>query len=145
MNKNQQKMVHFSNVMQQVMGGTEAEQDLLNPKFTALRKAIDAGTIADFDSQEYGATKQLFEDGTEKYGELLTTLANTTPPARFIGTHKLLISAYRDFGAGCPALTDSLKDSPAQLDQAAFDAAEKAQDAATERIMTQLSKITRIA
>lgn len=145
MNKNQQKMVHFSNVMQQVMGGTEEEQDVLNPKFQALRQAIDNGTLAAFDPAAYQTTKKMFAKGTEKYQALLKALTDVTPPARFIGTHKLLIAAYRDFVAGCQAMTSSLADGPEKLDVAAFNAAEKAQDVATERIMTQLSKITRIA
>ncbi|MFD1393415.1 hypothetical protein ACFQ3L_07495 [Lacticaseibacillus jixianensis] len=145
MNKNQQKMVHFSNVMQQVMNGTEAEQERLNPQFTALRAAIDAGTSASFDAATYAQTKQQFEAGTNHYAALLETLAAPSAPARFIGAHKLLVAAYRDFVAACQAMTESLHDAPGSLDVSAFNAAEKAQDAATERMMVQLSKITRLA
>ncbi|WP_125582769.1 hypothetical protein [Lacticaseibacillus suibinensis] len=145
MNKNQQKMVHYSNVMNAVMSGTEEEQNRLSPKFTALRKAIDDKQLAEFDAGEYASTHELFTAGTAHYAELLAQLEATMPPARFIGTHKRLISAYRDFVAGCEAMTASLGETPADLDQPAFDAAEKAQDEATEHILTQLSKITRLA
>lgn len=142
MNKTQQKIAHYAQLIETVVTGTEDEQQTLAPPFEALRQAIDEGTLDALTQEDYQATKATFEAGTARYAALLTQLQKAQPPARLMGNHLKLTKAFNDFVAGCQAMTQSLNDSPQTLDQPAFDAAEQAQDDATDRLMKAIQKIT---
>ncbi|MFD1485346.1 hypothetical protein ACFQ5J_08900 [Lacticaseibacillus baoqingensis] len=142
MNKNQQKLAYYAQLINQIVTETEAEQDQMSPKFEELKAAEAAKTIQDFDAQAYQATKTLFTNGTTHYQQMLAQLEAAQAPARLLGNHKLLTSAFRDFTQGCVEMVASLHDAPAEFDQAAFDAAEAKQDAATTKLMKHIAKIT---
>lgn len=145
MNKAQQKLVRYGNLIAAVVRGMEAEQEALNPKFEQLRTAIDEDKLADINADDYAATKSAFAEGTATYQQQLDSLTTADAPARLMGNHKLLVAAYTDFVAGCQAMTDSLGKDKASLDVAAFNAAEQAQDAATEQIMKHLQRVSQLA
>ncbi|MFD1433127.1 hypothetical protein [Lacticaseibacillus yichunensis] len=142
MNKNQLKMMHYGTTIDKVMKDTEAQQEVLSPLFEALRSAIDAGTEQAFDAETYTETKTAFTAGTAVYAGLSDKLASLAAPARLMGNHVLLKNTYADFVAGCQAMTASLGDAPADLDVAAFNSAEAAQDEATDKLMKYLQRIS---
>ncbi|WP_125705615.1 hypothetical protein [Lacticaseibacillus daqingensis] len=145
MNKNQLKMVHYGQLVNQVITTTEDIQSTMSPKFETLLQAIDAATVAALDPADYTATKAAFAAGTAQYEALGQQLNGVVAPARLMGNHKLLAGAYAEFVAGCQAMTASLGAAPADLDTAAFDAAETAQDTATAKLMKHLQKISALA
>ncbi|WP_179394887.1 hypothetical protein [Lacticaseibacillus absianus] len=145
MNKNQVKLLHYGQVVNRVITQTEEIQETMSAKFEALRTAIDSETLAAFDSESYAETKAAFSAGTTQYAALGQQLDAVAVPARLMGNHKLMTSAYAEFVAGCAAMTASLNDTPATLDVAAFNAAEAAQDAATGKLMKHLQKVSALA
>lgn len=142
MNKAQQKLQHYARLISSVMDATEGQQDTLGPLFDRLRKAIDDDQLASVSDEDYAATREAFAAGTAVYETQLTALQQATAPARMMGNHQLLTAAYADFVAGCQAMTASLGDGKAALDQSQFDAAEKAQDEATEKLMKRLQRVS---
>lgn len=145
MNKAQQKLMHYGNLIAAVVRDMEANQEALNPKFEQLRAAIDADKVADFDAADYTATKEAFAAGTQAYAQQLAQLEAGQAPARLLGNHKLLVAAYTSFVTGCQTMTDSLGAAPADLDVAAFNAAEQAQDDATAKVMKYLQRVSQLA
>ena len=144
MNKNQQKMVAYGRLIDSVMGRVEEIQDWLSPEFEELRQAIHDDKLAAVADDRYAKIRKDFADGSAEYGELLKKFEGASAPARFIGNHKMLTKAFASFVAGCNAMTTSLGDNK-QIDVAAFDAAEKQQDAETEKITKYLTKIQVLA
>ncbi|WP_390408081.1 hypothetical protein [Lacticaseibacillus jixiensis] len=142
MNKTQAKFLYYAQLINLIVSDTEAEQDQMSPKFTALKDALEAGSVADFDADEYAKTKASFADGTDHYQGMLQKLEDAKVPARLMGNHKLLTNAFRDFTQGCQNMVDSLHDDPASFDQAAFLKAEADQDAASERLMKYIQKLS---
>ncbi|WP_461226547.1 hypothetical protein [Lacticaseibacillus suihuaensis] len=142
MNKNQVKMVRYGQLVNKVIEDTEAVQETMSPKFQALKDAIVAGTVADVAEGDYANTLQSFTAGTAQYQGFLAQLQGVAAPARLMGNHKLLCGAYAEFVAGCEAMVAALHNAPAQLDEAAFSAAEADQDVATDKLMKYLQKIS---
>lgn len=140
MNKNQQKMVAYGRVIDNVMGRVEQLQDRMSPEFEELRAAIDNNTLADLDVKHYDDIRKDFAAGTADYGTLLKQYQTASAPARLIGNHILLTKSFAGFVDGCQAMTDSLSDNK-QIDVEAFNAAEKKQDEQTELITRYLQKI----
>ena len=140
MNKNQQKMVAYGRIIDNVMGQVEQLQDRMSPEFEELRAAIDNDSLADIDAKHYEDIRKDFAAGTADYGTLLKMYQGASAPARLMGNHILLTKAFAGFVDGCQAMTDSLG-ADKQIDVAAFNASEKKQDAQTELITRYLQKI----
>lgn len=144
MNKNQQKMVAYGRLIDNVMGRVEEIQDRLNPEYEELRNAIDNDKVSDIAVDRYAEIQKDFADGTAEYAALEQQLAAGSAPARLMGNHKLMVKAFTAFVAGCQAMTDSLG-ADKVVDVAAFNAAEAEQDQQTELITKHLQKIQFLA
>ncbi|WP_407894443.1 hypothetical protein [Lacticaseibacillus sp. N501-2] len=142
MNKTQMKLMHYAQLINLIMDDTEAEQDQMSPKFEALKQALLNGNIGDFDKEAYAQTITSFQDGTDHYNSMLEKLQNAKVPAKLMGNHKLLTSAFTDFVKGCQDMVDSLHDNPTEFDEGAFSMAEADQDAASSRLMKYIQKIS---
>ncbi|KRM54357.1 hypothetical protein [Lacticaseibacillus sharpeae] len=140
MNKNQQKMAQYGYTINNVMSRTDELQDELNPLFIQLREAIDNNKVDDFKKDDYEDIRSKFAAGTAEYAEMLKKFESAQVPARFIGNHKLLTKAFASFVEGCQQMTDSLGDDK-QIDVDSFNAAEKQQDEASEKVSKFLNKI----
>ena len=62
-------------------------------------------------------------------------------PAKVMGNHKSFEKAYIQYVAGCQEMTDSLLP---KVNEEAFNAAEKKQNAATDTIYKTIQKITNL-
>jgi hypothetical protein len=63
------------------------------------------------------------------------------PPAKVIGNHKKFERAFIQYVEGCQEMTDSLLP---EVNEEAFNAAEKKQDEATDKIYKTIQKITNL-
>lgn len=142
-NKMQQKAMHYGLTINNVVENTEKYQEELDPLFTALKDKLTANDLASMTPADYDETRATFAKRTADYATLADKLAAAVPPARLMGNQQLLVAAYRDFVAGCQAMTDSLGPDK-KVDEAQFSAAEQQQDAATEKISKYLQRITNL-
>ncbi|WP_125766795.1 hypothetical protein [Lapidilactobacillus wuchangensis] len=140
-NKMQQKARQYSLTINRVVSETEKIQEELDPLFQKIQKAIKADTVADLTADEYHEIKTVFASRTADYQDLADELAAAVPPARLMGNQKFLAAAFQEFVDGCQAMTDSLQ-ADQTVDQAAFSAAEAAQDVATDKISKYLQRIS---
>ena len=113
----------------------------LHPSYEEIRTALDEKTMADFDPSHLSEIHELFKEGTQFYKLNLEKISLLKPPAKVMGNHKSFQKAYVDYVAGCQEMTDSLLP---QVNEEAFDAAEKKQDAATDTIYKTIQKITNL-
>ena len=74
----------------------------------------------------------MFSEGTSNYEALLVKLQQVAAPARLLGPHHTLVRDFAAFTEACKAMTASLH-ADRQVDVAAFNAAEKAQDEAIQK------------
>ena len=124
----------------QLVQDTEAVGEKMHPKYMIVREAIDENKVSDLSAEVLADIIQTFEAGTKEYEQMLNKLNGLRPPARILGLHKRLHAAYRNYVAGCQEMIASLQ--AEAMDVAAFNAAEKKQDEATDTIGSAIQRMT---
>ncbi|GMA47804.1 hypothetical protein [Tetragenococcus muriaticus] len=125
----------------QVVKDTEEIGSTMGPYFEEIRELIDADQISDLTEEKQLEIVEIFKEGTAKYRDLLSSLSELRVPARVIGTHKKFEQSYQSYVDGCQDMIESIING---IDVEAFDAAEKKQDEASDRIALTLQKITNL-
>lgn len=141
MNKQQMKLANYGTTINAVVEATQDNQEKMAPLFEPLRKAINENKLADYDLEAYQQTQTVFSEGTSNYEALLVKLQQVAAPARLLGPHHTLVHDFAAFTEACKAMTASLH-ADRQVDVAAFNAAEKAQDEAIQKFTKQIQKIS---
>lgn len=131
----------YAKEINEIVQATEQMGERLHPSYEEIRTALDEKTMADFDPSHLSEIHELFKEGTQFYKLNLEKISLLKPPAKVMGNHKSFQKAYVDYVAGCQEMTDSLLP---QVNEEAFDAAEKKQDAATDTIYKTIQKITNL-
>ncbi|EPC49089.1 hypothetical protein Lpp123_15536 [Lacticaseibacillus paracasei subsp. paracasei Lpp123] len=139
MNKQQMKLANYGTTINAVVEATQDNQEKMAPLFEPLRKAIDENKLADYDLEAYQQTQTVFSEGTSNYEALLVKLQQVAAPVRLLGPHHTLVRDFAAFTEACKAMTASLH-ADRQVDVAAFNAAEKAQDRGNSKIHQGKSK-----
>ena len=132
--KKKANMGYYMQVLSSVLDSTEEMGASLNDYFEALRKFLDEGTK--LTAEQYEKTNAEFTKGLELYHENLTKLTNVAAPVQILGPHKLLVSSYKNFVAGCDKMQ-------ASIDKEMFDQAEEEQSNAMDAISNHVQKIVR--
>lgn len=128
-------MMTFARTLSQVIEETQTIQQGLEPYYTKLREALDQAQLDQIDAANLADIKAEFQDGTERYRGLQERLQQLQAPARFLGKHRSLVTAYTTYVTACQAMTDSINLDRHQVDQAQFDQAETDQTEAMNRII----------
>ena len=131
----------YAREINEIVQATEQMGERLHPSYEEIRTALDEKTMADFDPSHLSEIHELFKEGTQFYKLNLEKISLLKPPAKVMGNHKSFQKAYVDYVAGCQEMTDSLLP---QVNEEAFDAAEKKQDAATDTVYKTIQKITNL-
>lgn len=131
----------YVGALSRVLQGTEDEAGDMNADFETVRSALDQDTVAQLSTDELSQIKAHFQAGTTGYLDKLNQLQKATVPVRVLGKHKSLVAAYRTYTEGCQAMTDSIDADRQTVDQAAFDAAEKTQENAMEKVTAATQRI----
>ncbi|KRK65223.1 hypothetical protein FC72_GL001599 [Companilactobacillus tucceti DSM 20183] len=143
MNAAQKKAMQYSNLINKTVQTIDEQQDTLNPEFETLRKHLDRDIIDRIDDVEYAKIRRDFDKGTKIYQDLLVKLQNGKAPARFMGTHISLVSAFKDYVDGCAKMTASIGEDK-KVDRAMFNEAEKQQDEDMDKFSKQIQKLTQM-
>ncbi|MDT2755831.1 hypothetical protein P7G51_00320 [Enterococcus asini] len=125
-----------------IVKDTEAIGEQMNPNYEVIRQAIDEDKLATLTPESLAETREIFEAGTDKYREMLSTIGGLRPPAKVLGIHKKFERAYENYVAGCEEMIASIKED--QVDVPAFNAAESKQDEATEVISFSIQRMTNL-
>lgn len=131
----------YAREINEIVQNTEKMGERLHPSYEEIRTALDDKQVAAFDQERLTEIHELFKEGTEFYRLNLEKISMLKPPAKVMGNHKSFEKAYTQYVAGCQEMTDSLLP---KVDETAFDAAEKKQDAATDTIYKTIQKITNL-
>ncbi|WP_178197943.1 hypothetical protein [Ligilactobacillus sp. Marseille-Q7487] len=139
--KKKANMGYYMQVLSSVLDSTEEMGASLNDYFEALRKFLDEGTK--LTAEQYEKTNAEFTKGLELYHENLTKLTNVAAPVQILGPHKLLVSSYKNFVAGCDKMQASIDYQAQSIDKEMFDQAEEEQSNAMDAISNHVQKIVR--
>ncbi|GEO47580.1 hypothetical protein [Companilactobacillus kimchii] len=144
MNAAQKRAMQYGNLINNTVNTIQEEQDKLNPEFEKIRGALDRSKVDQLDSVEYTKIQKNFADGTKKYQETLAKLEKGKAPARLMGTHITLVSAFRKYVEACADMTESIGDDK-NIDRHKFDESEKGQDEAMDKFSKLIQKLTNLA
>jgi len=144
MNAAQKRAMQYGQLINNTVQSIQEEQDKLNPEYEKIRGALDRSKVDKMDDVEYGKIQKDFATGTKNYQEALAKLEKGKAPARLMGTHISLVSAFKKYVEGCGEMTDSIGDDK-QVDRHAFDEAEKKQDEYMDRFSKLIQKLTDLA
>ncbi|MFC6169196.1 hypothetical protein [Loigolactobacillus jiayinensis] len=142
--KVQQVMAHYAQVVDQLIQTTERLTGDLNGDYELLKSAISTDTVDDISNDQWTSIKANFKRGVAEYEANLATVKAVRPPAKALGIHHLLLSAYTDYVAGCAQMAASVDDKAHTIDVAAFKAAEKQQDDSSLALNKQIARIAQI-
>lgn len=131
----------YLGVINNVLDSTQKMSAKMDPYFNIFRSALNDDE--EIESEDYQATQESFGEGVKQYQTNLTTLEKAQAPAQLIGVHKNLIAHYREFVKGCEAMNASIDYQGYQVDREQFDAAEKAQETAMDKVNRSVQKIIR--
>jgi len=131
----------YAREINEIVQNTEKMGERLHPSYEEIRTALDENKIADFDQERLSEIHELFKEGTQFYQLNLEKIGLLKAPAKVMGNHKSFEKAYVQYVAGCQEMTDSLLP---EVNEEAFNAAEKKQDAATDIIYKTIQKITNL-
>ncbi|RRK11886.1 hypothetical protein D1831_00670 [Lactiplantibacillus garii] len=131
-------------VLSKVIESTEKMGEQLNPSFEKLRKAIDADEVAKMVPAEFNDIQMEFSDGTEQYQQNVAQLKKAQVPVRLMGRHRNLLTAYEAYANACAAMTASMNVEDQTIDVAAFNQAEKDQEAEMERVSSDVQRIMNV-
>ncbi|WP_338217186.1 hypothetical protein [Companilactobacillus muriivasis] len=144
MNAAQKRAMQYGQLINNTVQSIQEEQDKLNPEYEKIRGALDRSKVDKMDDVEYGKIQKDFATGTKNYQEALAKLEKGKAPARLMGTHISLVSAFKKYVEGCGEMTDSIG-ADKQVDRHAFDEAEKKQDEYMDRFSKLIQKLTDLA
>lgn len=131
----------YLGVINRVLELTQKESTKMDPYFNIFRSALN--DHEEIEVEDYEDTDKCFGDGVKLYQSNLKTLEKAQAPAQLIGIHKNLIAHYREFVEGCEEMNASIDYQNHQVNQEQFDAAEKAQELAMDKINRNVQKILR--
>jgi len=144
MNAAQKRAMQYGNLINNTVQTIQEEQDTLNPGFEKLRDALDRSKVEDMDAVEYVKIQKDFAKGTKNYQETLAKLEKGKAPARLMGTHISLVSAFRNYVEGCADMTASIGEDK-KIDRHQFNEAEKKQDEYMDKFSKYIQKLTDLA
>ena len=144
MNAAQKKAMQYGNLINNTVQSIQEEQDKLNPEYEKVRDALDRSKVDKLDDVEYTKIQKDFTTGTKNYQETLANLEKGKAPARLMGTHISLVSAFKSYVEGCAEMSASIGDNK-QVDRQAFDAAEKKQDEYMDKFSKLIQRLTNLA
>ncbi|APU72041.1 hypothetical protein LCR01_07000 [Companilactobacillus crustorum] len=144
MNAAQKRAMQYGQLINNTVQSIQEEQDKLNPEFEKLRDALDRSKVDKMDDVEYTKIQKDFQTGTKNYQETLAKLEKGKAPARLMGTHISLVSAFKNYVAGCADMTASIGDDK-NVDRHQFDEAEKKQDEYMDKFSKLIQKLTNLA
>ncbi|WP_119318101.1 hypothetical protein [Companilactobacillus formosensis] len=144
MNAAQKKAMQYGNLINSTVQSIQDEQDKLNPEFEKLRDALDRSKVNKLDDVEYTKIQKDFATGTKNYQATLAKLEKGKAPARLMGTHINLVSAFKNYVAGCADMTESIGDNKT-IDRHKFDEAEKKQDEYMDKFSKLIQRLTNLA
>lgn len=142
--KVKQVMAHYAQVIDQMIQTTERLTTDLNGDYELLKSAIATDTIGDISNDQWTSIKANFNRGVADYQANLATVKAVRPPAKALGIHHLLLSAYTDYVAGCVQMAASVDATAHTIDTAAFAAAEKQQDDSSLALNKQIARIAQL-
>lgn len=131
----------YLGVINNVLDSTQKMSTKMDPYFNIFRSALNDDE--EIEAEDYQATQKSFGEGVKQYQTNLTTLEKAQAPAQLIGVHKNLIAHYRGFVKGCEAMNASIDYQGHQVDREQFDAAEKVQETAMDKVNRSVQKIIR--
>lgn len=132
---------YYAREINEIVQNTEKMGERLHPSYEEIRTALDEKTITEFDQEHLSEIHELFKEGTQFYELNLEKISMLKPPAKVIGNHKKFERAFIQYVEGCQEMTDSLLP---EVNEEAFNAAEKKQDEATDKIYKTIQKITNL-
>lgn len=144
MNAAQKRAMQYGNLINNTVNTIQEEQDTLNPEFEKIRGALDRSKVDQLDTVEYTKIQKNFANGTKKYQKTLAKLEKGKAPARLMGTHITLVSAFRKYVEACAAMTESIGDDK-NINRHKFDESEKDQDEAMDKFSKLIQKLTDLA
>lgn len=144
MNAAQKKAMQYGQLINNTVQSIQEEQDKLNPEYEKFRDALDRSKVDQIDDVEYTKIQKDFTTGTRNYQEVLAKLEKGKAPARLMGTHISLVSAFKKYVEGCGEMTASIGDDK-KVDRHAFDESEKKQDEYMDKFSKLIQKLTDLA
>ncbi|MQS52470.1 hypothetical protein [Companilactobacillus mishanensis] len=144
MNPAQKRAVQYGQLINKTVEKIQENQDLLNPEFEILRKALDRDQVDKVDPIMYKRYKHDFEKGTADYKDLEAKLKKGKAPARLMGTHLSLVSAFSKYVEGCVMMSESIGEDQ-KIERQKFDDAEKIQDENMDKFSKLMQKLTQLA
>lgn len=140
MNPTQKKAMIFANTINNAIKVTEEVQERLNPFFEELKAAMDADKVKEMESAKYLEILSEFQDGTDEYKKIADSLSKIKAPARFMGVHHNLTSAYKAYAVACQDMVDSMGDDRV-INVEAFNDSELRQEKESDSIAKYIQKI----
>lgn len=144
MNAAQKKAMQYGQLINNTVQSIQEEQDKLNPEYEKVRDALDRSKVDQIDDVEYTKIQKDFTTGTKNYQEVLAKLEKGKAPARLMGTHISLVSAFKKYVEGCGEMTSSIGDDK-KVDRHVFDESEKKQDEYMDKFSKLIQKLTDLA
>ncbi|AKP68076.1 hypothetical protein [Companilactobacillus ginsenosidimutans] len=140
MNPAQKRAVQYSGLINRLVSTIQENQDLLNPEFEILRKALDRDQVDKVDPVRYKRYQHDFEKGAVDYKKLADQLKKGKAPARLMGIHLSLVSSFNKYVEGCEMMSESINDDQT-IDRQKFDDAEKIQDENMDKFSKLMQKM----
>jgi hypothetical protein len=130
------KMAIYAPFLSNVINDTNKIGEEMSKDYEPLEAAIEKD---DYSSVDLKSTKLVFQNGTDRYRELLNQLDKADVPARELGRHAMLKDAYTDYVKGCQDMVDSIQNTTVAKDD--FNAAGDLQQSSIEKVFKIAQKI----
>jgi hypothetical protein len=141
MNPAQKRAVQYSQLINRLVTTVQDNQDLLNPEFEILRKALDRDQVEKIDPVYYKRYMHDFQKGADDYKKLGDQLKKGKAPARLMGTHLSIVSTFNKYVEGCQMMAESMNEDQT-IDRQKFDDAEKIQDENMDKFSKLMQKLS---
>ncbi|UQS85024.1 hypothetical protein MOO46_07285 [Apilactobacillus apisilvae] len=130
------KMAMYASMLSDLISGTNETGEKMSKDYEPLEKAMDKSDLSGIDLV---STKKTFQDGTNTYKTYLDKLSSADVPAKTLGMHSNLKSAYANYVKGCQDMVDSIKDD--DIDKDSFNQAGDLQQTSIEKVFKYAQKI----
>lgn len=130
------KMAVYAPFLSNIINETNKIGEEMSKDYEPLETAMGKD---DYSSIDLENTKEVFQNGTNRYQELFNQLDAADVPARELGRHAMLKDAYSDYVKGCQDMVDSIQNST--IEKEAFHAAGDLQQASIEKVFKVAQKI----
>lgn len=131
----------YANTISKLTEKLEEVGSNVDPFFQELKKAGQLGTVEEMDQSRLKEIKQQFQVATDQYQVLEKMIRNAKVPAKLIGKHQLLKRHLKEYVEQCQKMVNAVDAQAKKLDEEAFQASERAQEAAMEQMTKTLTKI----